>query len=126
VKRLRKIDCITFRISDLEASARFYEYVIGLRSGWTDPDRGVVGFLFPCNDSELVIRTDDGLPSPSYSFSVDDVTKFYNECTERGCRVLEGPFDIRSGKYAVLEDLDGNRIDVIDLTGFGGKPRYDE
>jgi len=40
--------------------------------------------------------------------------------------VLDGPFDIRRGKYAVLEDLDGNRVDVIDLTGFGGKPRYDE
>jgi len=73
-----------------------------------------------------VIHTDDGLPNPAYSFSVDDVAEFNNEYTERGYRVLEGPFDVRRGKYAVLEDLDGNRVDVIDLTGFGGKPRYDE
>jgi len=71
---LRKIDCITFRISDLEASARFYENVMGLKRGWTDPDRGMVGGgLFPYNDSELVIHTDEDLPNSSYSFSVDDV-----------------------------------------------------
>jgi predicted enzyme related to lactoylglutathione lyase len=86
--RLRKIDCIMLRVSDLEASA-------------------------------------EGLPNPSYSFSVDDVTEFCNEYTNRGYRMLKGPFDVRTGKYAVLEDPDGNRVDIIDLTGFGGKPRYD-
>ena len=33
--------------------------------------------------------------------------------------------DIRSGKLAVLEDLDGNKIPIVDLTKFGNKPRYD-
>jgi len=122
---LRKIDCIMLRVSDLEASARFYEDVMGLRRGWTDTDRGMIGFLFPGNDSEIVIHNDEGLPNPSYSFSVDDVTEFCNEYTNRDYRVLEGPFDVRTGKYAVLEDPDGNRVDIIDLTGFGGKPRYD-
>ena len=31
------------------------------------------GGLFPYNDSELVIHTDEDLPNSSYSFSVDDV-----------------------------------------------------
>jgi len=112
---LRKIDCITFRISDLEASARFYENVMGLKRGWTDPDRGMVGGATPTK-TYLTPRT----------ASLSTTWEFYNEYTERGYRVLDGPFDVRRGKYAVLEDLDGNRVDVIDLTGFGGKPRYDE
>ena len=122
---LRKIDSIMMRVTDLDSSARFYEEVMGLRRAWTDRENQMIGFLFPGNNSELVIHTDPGLSSPSYSFSVDDAVEFCRRFREQGYTVLMEPFEVRCGMYAVLADPDGNRINIIDLTKFGGEPRYD-
>jgi len=122
---LRKIDSIMVKVSDLDSSARFYEEVMGLRRAWTDAENQMVGFLFPGNDSELVIHTGPGLDSPSYSFSVEDVVEFCERFREQGYAVLMEPFEVRCGMYAVLSDPDGNRINIIDLTKFGGEPKYD-
>lgn len=122
---LRKIDSVMLRVTDLDSSARFYEEVMGLRRAWTDAENRMIGFLFPGNDSELVIHTDPAQDSPSYSFSVEDVVDFCDRFRERGYTVLVEPFEVRCGMYAVLADPDGNRINIIDLTKFGGEPRYD-
>jgi predicted enzyme related to lactoylglutathione lyase len=122
---LRKIDGVMVRVTDLESSARFYEEVMGLKRAWTDTEKQMVGFLFPGNDSELVIYTGPKLDSPSYSFSVEDVVEFCRRYRERGYTVLMEPFEVRCGMYAVLSDPDGNRINIIDLKKFGGEPRYD-
>jgi len=98
------------RVTDLDSSARFYEEVMGLRRAWTDAENRMIGFLFPGNDSELVIHTDPAQDSPSYSFSVEDVIDFCDRFRERGYTVLVEPFEVRCGMYAVLTDPDGNRI----------------
>jgi len=125
MKGLSKIDSVMLRVCDLEASARFYEEVMGLRRAWTDAQNQMIGFLFPGNDSELVIHTSPTQNNPSYSFSVEDVVGFCDRFRERGYKVLMEPFEVRCGMYAVLADPDGNRINIIDLTKFGGEPRYD-
>jgi predicted enzyme related to lactoylglutathione lyase len=122
---LRKIDSVMMRVTDLESSARFYEEAMGLKRAWTDAENQMIGFLFPGNNSELVIHTDPGLSSPSYSFSVEDVVEFCRRFREQGYTVLMEPFEVRCGMYAVLADPDGNRINIIDLSKFGGEPRYD-
>jgi len=125
VPGLRKIDSVMVRVTDLDSSARFYEEAMGLRRAWTDEEHQMVGFLFPGNDSELVIHTGPEPDSPPYSFSVEDVVGFCDRFRERGYKVLMEPFEVRCGMYAVLADLDGNRINIIDLTKFGGELRYD-
>jgi predicted enzyme related to lactoylglutathione lyase len=122
---LRKIDSIMMRVKDLESSARFYEEVMGLKRAWTDEENQMVGFLFPGNDSELVIHTGPAQDSPPYSFSVEDVVEFCDRFRGMGYKVLMEPFEVRCGMYAVLSDPDGNRINIIDLKKFGGEPRYD-
>jgi predicted enzyme related to lactoylglutathione lyase len=122
---LRKIDSVMMRVTDLESSARFYEEAMGLKRAWTDAENQMIGFLFPGNNSELVIHTDPTLSSPSYSFSVEDVVEFCKRFREQGYTVLMEPFEVRCGMYAVLADPDGNRINIIDLKKFGGKPKYD-
>jgi predicted enzyme related to lactoylglutathione lyase len=113
-----------FRVVDLEASASFFEGVMGLRRAWTDTENNMIGFLFPENNSELVIHMDPSLPNPSQSFSVDDVEEFCRSYREKGYKVLIEPFEVRCGLYAVLLDPDGNRLEIIDLTKFGGVPQY--
>lgn len=119
---LRKIDCVMVRVTDLEASTRFYEEVMGLRRAWTDAENKMIGFLFPGNDSELVIHVGPTPDNPPYSSSVEGVVEFCDGFRELGYKVLMGPFEVRCGMYAVLSDPDGNRINIIDLKKFGGEP----
>lgn len=124
--RLLKVDSIMFFVKDLGASALFYQEVLGMKRAWTDEERGMIGLTFQESDAEIVIHNDSTLPSVDYSFSVEDVESFCKGLRQKGYEVLSGPFEVRCGKFAVLSDLDGNRIPIIDLTLFGGKPRYDE
>jgi len=70
---------------------------MGLRRTWTDAENRMIGFLFPGNDSELVIHTDAMLERPSYSFSVEGVVDFCDGFRERGYTVLVEPFEVRCG-----------------------------
>ena len=123
---LQKIDSIMFFVNDLAESASFYENVLGMNRAWSDEQHGMIGFTFAKSDSEIVIHNDASLPNPDFSFSVENVETFCEEFERKGYKILLRPIDVRCGKLAVLSDLDGNRISIIDLTKFGGKPRYDE
>ena len=123
MNRLKKIDAVMHRVGDIDESIRFYVDVLGLRLGWRD--ESMAGLLFIGNDTELVLHTDDSLPNPNISFQVENVEDFIDEYKEMGYKVLVEPFDIRCGRCAVVSDLHGNGIEVMDLTKFGGVPRFD-
>lgn len=125
MNKLRKIDNIMFYVKDVNSSAKFYEDILGMRKVWTDPERGWIGLVFAESDSEIVLHSDKTIPNPDFSFLVDSVDEFCKSYRERGYKVIKEPFDVRPGKFAVLEDLDGNNIQIIDLTKFDDKPRYD-
>ena len=125
MNRLLKIDSIMFFVRDLDASAKFYEGVLGLKRVWTDKKREMIGFIFPQSESEIVIHNDSTIPNPEFSFLVENVEEFCNEFRKQGYTILHEPTEIRCGKFAVLTDLDDNKLPIIDLTKFGGKPRYD-
>lgn len=122
---LIKIDSIMFRVTDLDASAAFYSAVLGLRQVWRDDGHQMIGFVFPESDSEIVIHTNPDIPNPDFSFLVNDVEAFVRTVRDADHTVLVEPFDVRTGKLAVLSDPDGNAISIIDLTGFGRRPQYD-
>lgn len=123
---LLKIDCVMFYVSNLEKATKFYENVLGLKRVWTDREREMIGFIFPESDSEIVIHRDPSLPNPCFSFNVTNVEEFCNEYQKKGYTIVQKPFDVRCGKFAVLADPDGNELPIIDLTKFGNKPRYDK
>lgn len=120
-----KIDNIMFFVENLADSAKFYADVLGMTQIWADEGMGMIGFVFPQSDSEIVIHTDSTLPRMDYSFLVENVEDFCADFRQRGYEVQFGPIEVRCGKFAVLSDLDGNRIPIIDLTKFGGVPQYD-
>ena len=123
--KLLKIDSIMLRVKDITKSASFYEKTLGMKRVWKDAERGMAGFTFSDSDSEIVIHDNNDIPSPSFSFLVNDVTKFCKDYAKTGNRILVQPMEVRTGKYAVLSDPNGNAIPIIDLTKFGGKPIYD-
>jgi predicted enzyme related to lactoylglutathione lyase len=123
MKGLKKIDAVLHRVGDIDEATRFYVNVLGLRLGWRD--ESMAGLLFPGNDSELVLHTNGSLPNPKVSFQVENVEEFVEAYREKGYKVLVEPFDIRCGMCAVLSDPYWNGIEVMDLTKFGGVPRFD-
>jgi predicted enzyme related to lactoylglutathione lyase len=122
---VRKVDAVMHLVDDIYNADDFYENVMGLRRGWTDDENKMIGMLFPDNDTELVLHMNKNLPNPNVSFQVEDVMAYVEEYKSKGYRVLEEPFNIRCGKCAVLEDPYGNGVEVMDLTKFDGKPRFD-
>lgn len=125
MKSLLKIDSILFYVRNLKKSSKFYENVLGLKRVWSDKDAKMIALVFPESDSEIVIHSDKNIPNPSFSFLVKDVEAFCKACKKKGYKILEEPFGVRTGKFAVISDIDGNAIPIIDLTKFNGKPRYD-
>jgi predicted enzyme related to lactoylglutathione lyase len=125
MNQLLKIDSIMFYTSDLEKATQFYQEAMGLKKVWTDPEKEMVGFIFPKSDTEIVIHCDSSLPNPSFSFQVENVEDFCKEHIKRGYAIRKEPFKVRCGKYAILADPDDNEIHIIDLTKFGNVPKYD-
>lgn len=122
---LAKVDSIMFRVRDLESASRFYEDALGLRRVWTDAERGMIGLILGESDSEVVLHNDPAIPTPSFSFLVEDVRRFCAEYRGAGHTVLVEPFEVGSGYFAVLADDDDNEIPVIDLVRFRKRRRYD-
>ncbi|MBU4086861.1 MAG: VOC family protein [Nanoarchaeota archaeon] len=123
--KLKKIDNIMFKVEDLERASKFYSEEMGLKKAWEDKIVGMIGFIFPESDSEIsipdiVIHTNEKIPNPDFNFLVDSVDEFVKNF--RGKVLMR--MEVRSGKLAVLEDLDWNKIPIVDLTKFNGKPRY--
>lgn len=125
MKALRKIDNIMYRVKDLDTSAKFYSEVLGLKQVWRDDEHQMIGLVFPESDSEIVIHSLANIPNPDFSFLVDNVEEFVKEFRDNGYKVCKEPFDIRSGKFAVLSDPDENVINIMDLTKFDNTPKFD-
>jgi catechol 2,3-dioxygenase-like lactoylglutathione lyase family enzyme len=84
---IKKIDAVLHRVADLDEAIKFYVDVLGLKLGWKDESKA--GMLFPGNNSELVLHTDEKLPNPNVSFQVENVEAFVEEKGVQGsCRAL--------------------------------------
>jgi lactoylglutathione lyase len=123
--QLLKIDNILYRVSNLKTAEKFYTDVLGLKKVWEDEAAKMIGFVFAQSDSEIVIHADPDMPAFDHSYLVENVEIFCDQVKGQGFVVALEPIDVRSGKYAILADPDGNKIPIIDLTKFGGKAVYD-
>jgi predicted enzyme related to lactoylglutathione lyase len=112
---LRKIDCLMVRVNDVEAAARYYQRVFGLRPLWSGD--GAIGLRFPDSDTEVVVHSDPSIPGPVEAhYLVDDVTAAVAAFGAQGCQTLVAPFDITIGRCAVIEDPFGVRFCILDMT----------
>lgn len=112
VMKLSKIQNVTYRVDDVEKSAKFYTD-LGMSEVFRDGNN-LIGLSFPDNDSQIVVHTDVSKPKYDFSFLVDNVEDFCKEYKEKGYTVKLEPVDVRSGKYAILFDPDGNIVPIID------------
>lgn len=110
---LRKIDCVMVCVDDLEAGARYYADLFGLKRLWSSES---VGMGMSETDAEIVLHTTDNPESVSVHYLVDDVRAAVDDLQWKGCLVREAPFDIAIGECAVIEDELGNIWAILDMS----------
>lgn len=106
MNKLLKIDNIMYRVSDLKKAESFYHNVLGLKKVWEDKGIKMIGFVFEHSDSEIVIHANPDIPKFDYSYLVENVEKFCKEYQKQGYELILEPIEVRSGKYAILQDIE--------------------
>lgn len=114
--KLRKIDCVMHYAEDIDASLEFYTNILGLNLLWKDEKFKMAGLKLPETDAEIVLHQEPDIPQNEIHYLVDDVAEFCIEYKSTGGKIYTEPFEIRTGKCAVISDNEGNGISILDLT----------
>lgn len=117
---IRKVDCLSLPVADLEKALSFYQDKLGHDLIWRSET--AAGLRLPDTDAELVIHT-ESRPQAAELFvaSVSDaVERFVNA----GGSLFSGPFEVPIGQCAVVGDPWGNALVLLDMSK--GPLRTDE
>src|SRR5262245_610558 len=109
---LRKIDCHSLRVPDLEGGLAFYRDRLGHRLKWRTPE--MAGLALPESDAELVLHAEER-PQET-DFLVDSAPEAARRFVDAGGTILAGPFEIRIGMCAVVADPWGNVLVLLDMS----------
>jgi lactoylglutathione lyase len=106
----RKVDCHSIPVGDLEAALAFYRDGLGHELIWRDAT--AAGLRLPDSEAELVLHTEER--PVETDLLVASVPAAIERFVQAGGQVLAGPFEIRIGLCAVLEDPWQNRLVILD------------
>jgi lactoylglutathione lyase len=106
----RKVDCHSIPVGDLEAALAFYRDGLGHELIWRDAT--AAGLRLPDSEAELVLHTEER--PVETDLLVASVPAAIERFVQAGGQVLIGPFEIRIGLCAVLEDPWQNRLVILD------------
>jgi len=110
---LRSVDAVTVPVPDLDTGLAFYGERLGHPLLWRNDELGQAGLGLGTQGTELVLTT-RGPYAPSWLVaSVDDAA---TAVVEAGGRRVTGPSDIPVGRLAVVEDIFGNQLVLVDLS----------
>jgi len=104
---IKKIQNVTFPVSDLKRAVDFYENVLGLKK------TGEWGnyAIFDVGGVEFALQPDEGF---SIFLRVDDVDDAYKIFKERGVKFVTEPKDqYWGGRTAEFADPDGNKFILV-------------
>lgn len=115
---IKTVWCITFNVSDLEKSKKFYEEILGLEKKYEYSS--YVGFECGGIEIGLIPKTAKerkrASSGPSVEFIVTDVKKFYDKLKHKGVKFIkklhEEPW---GGKQATFTDPDGNILEIAQI-----------
>jgi len=108
----RKVDCVRFYVANLEAGLAFYCDQLGHQLIWRTET--AAGLRLPESNVELVIQTED--QRQEIDFLVDSADRAAQFIEQAGGVVIVPPFDIQIGRCAVVEDLWGNPLVLLDTS----------
>jgi lactoylglutathione lyase len=106
----RKVDCHSIPVGDLEAALAFYRDGLGHELIWRDAT--AAGLRLPDSEAEFVLHTNER--PVETDLLVASVPAAIERFVQAGGQVVAGPFEIRIGLCAVLEDPWQNRLVILD------------
>ncbi len=109
----RKVDCVLFRIPDLEAGLRFYRDRLGLTPAWRRGNESAA-LKMGNGETELVLVQESG--APETDLLVDSADAACREFVEAGGTVVLEPFDIPIGRCVKVKDPWGNELVMLDMS----------
>ena len=115
----------TIHVTDLAASIRFYEDVMGMKvtkrfaSG---PDIEIAFMADGPTEIELLCNKQEELgqyqPFPSFGFAVEDLDQAMAEMKVKGVAITKGPFQPNpSTRFFFIQDPDGVPLQLIEQKG---------
>ena len=113
VPELRNVDCIRMYVPDIEAGLLFYRFCLGHQLIWRTEDS--VGLRMPDSETEIVLHTTKRQP-PEIDIKVQSADDAAKRIREAGGKIIKPPFDIRIGRYAVVQDPWINEFVVLDIS----------
>ena len=107
-----KVDCFRLYVPDLEKGLKYYRDGLGLEVIWRSDT--AIGLGLDHDVTEIVIHNER--EGQEVDLMVDSVVEAVKTIEMAGGKVVTGPFDIRIGKCAVVEDPWGNNYVILDST----------
>jgi len=114
---LSGIDAVTVPVPDLDAGIAFYRDRLGHPLLWRHDQLGQAGLGLGTPGTELVLSTRHPYAPTWLVDSADDAAA---TMVAAGGQVVAGPSDIPVGRLAVVADVFGNELVLVDLS----KGRY--
>jgi predicted enzyme related to lactoylglutathione lyase len=114
---LLAVDAVTVPVPDLDSGLAFYQGQLGHRLLWRNDEVGQAGLALQAQETELVLTT-----SAPYAptWLVESVDSALDAIVNAGGRVKSGPSGVPVGRLAVVEDIFGNQLVLLDTS----KGRY--
>jgi predicted enzyme related to lactoylglutathione lyase len=109
---LQYVDCIRLSVPDIETGLHFYRDKLGHKLLWRMAD--AAGLQMKDTQTEIVIHTESHVPD--YAIKVQNVDDAARQVEEAGGKIIKPPFDIRIGRWAVVQDPWGNQFSVLDFS----------
>ena len=114
---LQAVDAVTVPVPDLDSGLAFYQGQLGHRLLWRNDEVGQAGLALGAQETELVLTTSAPYAPTWLVASVDSAV---DVMVDAGGRSVNGPSDVPVGRLAVVEDVFGNRLVLLDTS----KGRY--
>ena len=110
---LSGVDAVTVPVPDLDAGLAFYRDRLGHPLLWRHYELGQAGLGLVTDGTELVLSTRAPY-APAWLVSSADAAA--TEVVAAGGRRVAGPSDIPVGRLAVVADVFGNELVLVDLS----------
>ena len=109
----KKVDCVLFRVPDLEKALKFYRDALGHRLVWRKGNSSA-GLAMNDSDTEIVLMAEPG--STEIDLLVGSVETAIHDFLKAGGKIVTSPFDIQVRRCAVVKDPWGNVLTMLDAS----------
>jgi len=106
------IDCLMFYVPDLDEGMKYYHDKLGLKMAWKSEN--AIGLLMGDGRTEIVIQNTE--KKAETDIKVKSVIETVATIKKSGGKIICGPFEIKIGKCAVIQDPWENKMVILDTT----------